>query len=337
MGFPDLDFGAAHICFNVQNIADISFPLTSNKVVLTYHTEYVKHVDLLNFFLRHQNTQFLLLTDCNIDPDFKLFPNNVTLVTWLTWHHQIDTIIDHFGINLEISRPQKKISSLSYQHEFHKAAITAFLLKNVPACDRVISWWNVQSSGRLYYLDHDYHMPDQICNYVLDPDFQGVDSIELDHFENIPINNSNWRHPAYIDCLWNCTNESVYNDFCQIDLELYKLPYPYFTEKTWKPLLAGRPFMPVGQSKSLVALQKLGLRFMNVALEIDNVEYEFDRIIKIYDTIDLINKHSIDDLFDQSLDTVRHNISWIHQRHFFAECEKQNHAAKPTIQQWIDR
>lgn len=335
LGFPDIDFQKIWICFNIQHTSNISFPQASEKVVITYHTEYLKHNDLLQFFLNNPDTQFLFLSDWEQNSDSIPWPQNVTCVRWLTWHHQLDRIMDNYGVNVAITRPDHKISSLSFQHEFHKAAVTAYLLKTFPAHDMILSWWNARSAGRLYYLDPGYFLPSAIADLVLDPHFQDIKCIALDSFINHSINNSAWSHPAYLRCLFNCTNESIYNDICMIGDTAYKLPWPYLTEKTWKPLLAGCAVLPVGQSGSLQSLSKLGLDFMPLMMEIDRTDTEFDRILAVWQVIEYINNHSIDDLFDLTKASTLHNLSWIRQGHFFQQCQLSNDLAKSKIQDWI--
>jgi hypothetical protein len=335
LGFPDIDFGKTWVCFNVQNVSDISLPANADRVVVTYHTEYLKHDDLLRFFSLYPDIEFLLLTDWQNGSAGLPWPQNVTYARWVTWHHQIDAIRNQYGINADIRRPHHKVSSLSFQHEFHKAAVTAYLMRNIPASDMILSWWNVKSAGRLYYLDTGYFLPSDIADLVLDKNFQNIDNIPLDSFDNTPMNNSAWAHPAYLDCLFNCSNESIYNDFCMIDDRSYKLPWPYVTEKTWKPLLAGRAFIPVGQSGTLESLTKLGLRFIPQMMDIDKVPTEFDRIFAVWRAIDWINDHSIDDLFDLTWPSTEHNLDWIGKGHFAQRCNSSNDLAKYKIQDWL--
>lgn len=336
LGFPDLDLKKTWVCFNVQNVSNIGFPSNVDKVVITYHTEYLKHNDLLWFFSQHPDIDFLLMTDWQQNATGLPWPENVTWVRWLTWHHQINEIKNKHGINSDITRPDHKISSLSFQHEFHKAAVTAYLLKNFPTNDMILSWWNVKSEGRLYYLDPGYFLPSHISHLVLDKNFQNIACIPLDSFANTPVNNSAWTHPAYLHCLFNCTNESIYNDFCMINERPVKLPWPYLTEKTWKPLLAGRAFIPVGQSGTLEALSKLGLQFIPQMMDIDKIPTEFDRILAIWNAIDVINDHSIDDLFDLTWHSICHNLDWIGQGHFAQQCNLSNGLAKCKIQDWLN-
>jgi len=336
LGFPDIDFQNIWVCFNIQNTSDICFPKTAEKVVITYHTEYLKHNDLLEFFSRHQNTQFLFLSDWEHNSNSVPWPQNVTCVKWLTWHHQLDQIMDNHEANSEITRPDYKISSLSFQHEFHKAVVTAYLLKTFPANDMILSWWNVRSQGRLYYLDPGYFLPPEIADFLSDRSFQDIESIQLDSFVNQPMSNGAWSHPAYLRCVFNCTNESIYNDFCMIGNTEYKLPWPYLTEKTWKPLLAGCAFIPVGQYGTLKALSALGLHFIPCLMDIDRIEKEFDRMLAILKAIDYVNAGSIDDLFDLTKASTLHNLTWIRQGHLFQQCELSNDLAKLKIEDWIN-
>ena len=335
LGSPAIDLQDAWVCFNVQQIKDIGLPDIANKVVITYHTEYPVHNDLLEFFAAHPDKQFLFLADWEQDAQGPRWGVNVTYVRWLTWHHQLNHIMDKYGTNSSVTRPERKLSSLSFQHEFHKAAVTAYLLRTFSAGDMILSWWNAKSKGRLYYLDPEYFLPPGIANIVLDKHFQAIETIRLDSFVNSPMINSNWYHPAYLDCLFNCTNESTYNNFCMIDGDIFRLPWPYLTEKTWKPLLAGRSPIPVSQSGALSALSNLGLKFVPELLVVDQIANEFDRMFAIWQLLDWIRSTDLATLFDYTYESVQHNIKNLQDGEFFNKCSQINRDNEIVVQSWI--
>lgn len=332
LGSPAVDLGNTWVCFNVQNIDRIKIPADATNVVITYHTEYIRHREIRQFFKQHADRRFLFLSDWLVEaPGF--FGSNVTSLRWLTWHHQLQNIMSHHGICRHVIKPTKKISCLSYRHEFHKAAVTAYIQKHFDDDNSLWSWWNIKDAARMYYLEPEFYIPENIAKYVLDAEFQATVRV-LDQFSDSPILQSDWHHPAYVDCLFNCTNESIYNDLTMLDNVLHKLPAPYLTDKTWKPLLSGRPMIPVSQNGSLQALSDLGMKFVPEVMAVDHSASEFCRIAEIWQKLDWILQTSIENLFDYTFESVNHNIHWIADGGFFKSCEQQNQPIIGCIMQW---
>ena len=330
-GLEKLDFSDTFFALNVQIHDSKKIPTDKfKKIVISYHTEYFEHQLLWDFFQQNQDCNFLFLSDT---APVDIWPSNVTMYQWITWGEQLDVAIEHHNIATELTAPKYKISSLSNRHEFHKAAVTAFLLETFDKNDMVLSW-NNWCPKEPYYKTAGAFVPPEIQEY-LQGSFKSLDSIKLDSFENSPVANGNWNHPAYLYCAINLTNESVFNCRAKIGETRIKLPTPYLTEKTWKPLIAGRPFIPVGQAETLQSLSKLGLQFdYDLDLSFDTDVEDFDRIRKIYSCLRQVYMFEANEIFNRTKESTKHNLEHIRSGKFREQCNIVNLETLEKIYNW---
>jgi hypothetical protein len=103
------------------------------------------------------------------------------------------------------------------------------------------------------------------------------------------------------------------NSYCNIVLEtLYDIGQSggvFLTEKTFKPIKHGQPFVIVGAPGSLQALKDLGYRTFDHAID-NSYDQEKDatlRWLKLLSTIQQINAQDPDVWFASCLDDILHN------------------------------
>ena len=89
-------------------------------------------------------------------------------------------------------------------------------------------------------------------------------------------------------------------------------PYQYFSEKTWKPLVSGCPFMIVGSKHSISTLHTFGFKTFSQwwSEDYDNLETVADRVESIVDQLEKLNELSISDMQDMHNDMIpvlKHN------------------------------
>lgn len=329
-GFKKLNFLDTFFALNIQRHNPNKIPTDKfKKFVISYHTEYFDHSLMREFFKDNPNCSFIFINDSIVQ---NFWPSNVTTLRWVTWGQQLKVAVKHHSISTGLPEPKYKLSSLSNRHEFHKAAITAFLLERCNASDMILSW-NNWCPDEPYYKSGMY-IPKSIQHY-LNGKFKTVDAIKLDKFKNLPLPNGNWQHPAYIDCAINITNESVFNSQAEVDNNCVDLPAPYLTEKTWKPLLASRPFIPVGQVNTLRALEELGFIFnYGLDLSFDSTIPDFERITKIYKCLEQIIETDVSKLYSQTKDSTTHNLEHIRSGNFNSQCNIANQETLEKISNW---
>jgi hypothetical protein len=99
-------------------------------------------------------------------------------------------------------------------------------------------------------------------------------------------------------------------------------PYPYLTEKTWKAMITGAPFMIVGARGSLKLLQSFGFKTFDKWWDesYDSLPIVADRIDKIVSELERLHALSLDSLSEikkEMLPILEHNQS--HMLHFRKE------------------
>ena len=312
---------STYFMLNLQS-ADVTIPKDCDRVVISYHTEYYNYDELCDLFIEHDTIKFLLLSD---GAPSDIWPDNVTYVQWISYGHQLELMWKTHGHCTEQHERTIKFSSLSFRSDYHKAAVTAYLMNEHP--DSVLSWHAVEYKER-YWKASDF--PDRIQTYLNSDVLQNKVTLDsFDQTKNYAVMNGEWRHPAYLNAEINLTNESVYNtEFA--NSRLYTVPY--LTEKTWKPLMAGQPFLPVGQAHTLSYLQSLGMKFdYGFDCAYDDCEQDFTRLEKLFDVLQQLKTH---DDFAQARESALYNQQLIVSGKFKANCVSHNKSQIKLIKAW---
>jgi hypothetical protein len=231
-------------------------PISADKYFLTFHTEQLDDDWVIRQALRVYPKPIMLLNDCNIvnNPQW---PDNIIFVRWITWHQQLEFLSNYYGVNHNPTLPTHQLSSLSFRHSQYKKFITAWLLKNIELKKLILTWHgHVASNSHVHkhpswatWLDN-LEIPNNQPTFINWSD-------NFNFLNNSPLHNGNWRQKPYIDALVNLTNETFNYSQSIKDGQSYMYPGPYLSEKTYKPLLAGRPFVAIGQYQTLKTLTEL--------------------------------------------------------------------------------
>jgi hypothetical protein len=294
-----------------------------SRYFLSFHTEYIHLSWLLNQAQKVYPCPVTLVTDYAIEPG-PHWPDNIQCIQWITTHKQIKILQDITGSNNNITVPKYKISSLSYRVSQYKKFITAYLLANFNKNDMILTYHN--NLGKIQ--DHHGHPPG--FSHLDKLDIDGLKKTTINFDDNFtggvsPVKNGDWLNSAYMDALINLTNESFHYSQTEVNDQPYCWPGPYITEKTFKPLLAGKPFLAVAQYQTYDFLRYLGFKTdFGLDLDYDQDPGDLTRIGKIFKVIDAVNETSTQILFDSSIDAVKYNLSWIHSNNFHLHCQDLN-------------
>ena len=308
---------------------DFDLPVAES-YFLSWHTEQMDVHWLQTQALKIYPRKIIVVSDTRVDPSW-FWPDNVSFVRYLTWHKQIRVLIDQFGISDAPSLPRYKLSSLSHRVTQYKKYITSFLLSTFPKDQMILTY-----HGWLAKPEDDHGFPKGIgylesLTPLTPPIFVNFDDDYGDE-RNHPVANGQWRHEAFECALFNLTNESFHYTDTQIDGRDFCFPWPYITEKTFKPLVAGRPLISVGQVGIYSTLSRLGLKFdYNLPLTFDQDPGDLTRIKGIFDTIELIAQRDIDQLFVDSVDSVCHNLNVLSDGTFDRNCELANAVSREYL------
>jgi hypothetical protein len=277
----------------------------------------------------------MIAFDGHVEPN-AVWPDNIQFVRWITWHQQLQQLIDQFGINNNPALPLYKISSLSFRLSQYKNYITAYLLAHSDPDDLILTYHKM--SGK---KDDNHGYPKGIV-WLDALDLAGLEATFINFKDdfgwntNTPVANGGWRTPPFLSALVNCTNESFHYSRSERNGKPFIFPGPYLTEKTWKPLLAGRPFVSVGQWHVYRALSELGLKFdFGFPIDFDQDSGDLTRIRDIFTTLDSIIQTPTKVLYEQSLSSVTHNLQMLESGAFAMECTQLNQLAKKQIVEFL--
>lgn len=324
----DIDRRQRDVFFGVNLIwPNFDLDLGHSAYFLSWHTEQMDVHWLKKQALRVYPRPVLVVSDTLVD-DHKFWPDNIRFARYVTWHQQIQKLTDLYGICDQPTVPKYKISSLSFRVSQYKRFITSYLLENFKHDDLMLTY-----HGWLGKEDDNHDHPRGLSWLDALKEFNSPvfvnfnDNYSLDR--NSPLENGDWQADCYQQALFNLTNESFHYTRTEIDGQPFLYPRPYITEKTWKPIVAGRPFISVGQAGVYHEFEKFGMRFdYGIDLSFDRDDGDLTRIKKIFDTLSQINVLSIDDLFQSTIDSVDHNLDIIKYGVFSDMCRSHN---RPTI------
>jgi hypothetical protein len=310
-------------------------PLSYDRYLFSWHTEYMDVDWLVRQCQRVHPRPVLCITDWPCDAA-SLGMSNLECVTYTTVDQQIDILIAKFGVPNQIQPPRFKLSSLSSRVTQYKKFITAYLLQNFKHEHMMLSWHakvrkpednHGHPAGWTALDSLDFRMLEQaqFINREWDgfaPGFQ-------------PIDNGNWDVPGINLCAVNCTNETWHYNRTIWNSREFEYPGPYLTEKTLKPLIAGRAILSIGQSHSHAWLQHLGFNNnFGYDLTFDQDAGDLSRITKIFKVIDVLNEQSLEDIYLGSKEACAYNLEWIKSGALGKRCDRINQPTIEKISQW---
>jgi hypothetical protein len=109
-------------------------------------------------------------------------------------------------------------------------------------------------------------------------------------------------------------------------------PGPHLSEKTLKCLVAGTPFIPVGQFRTYANLRKLGLEFdYGIDLAWDEDPGNLSRLVGIVDMIKTLADYTKEDLVEMTRASTDHNTDMIWSGEFQRHARAHNEIVREQI------
>lgn len=308
--------------------------IPAETILLSFHTEQID-VDWVYASAKlYPNSKIIVLYDGYAEYS-DWWPENIIFVRYITWHHQINFILKTFGPIKDNPTRSVKASSLVARPSQFKTLITGWILAS-NLRDQVLMSWSGNAVGtadnHVYSGTGDFYL-DFLARYMAN--FK--ETIKIDDFDYTsanPISNSNWHIPAYEECVFNFTNESFHYSLSRKNNIEFKYPGPYFTEKTWKPLIAGCGIIAIGQQNTYRSLEQLGFKFdYNIDLSYDTIPGDIDRFITLLPAIEnfLINT-DVDELNSIVRPSAEHNQQHILNGRYALACNRLNEVNLRTLQ-----
>jgi hypothetical protein len=280
-----------------QTIAPNGF----DRYVLGFWHEVFDENIFLDLYNNNPQSEFIILTDMSQN-DLTNFKRckYVQLFHWNTF------------LNFTLTRTDSllkkyKISSLSNRVNEYKFFVTAKLLNSN---DTFLTW----NANYLKNVSYDYIFspagwPQRDSLLV----YQSLlkEPINQQRFVNDPVKSirDSATNTAYTESLINLINETKDNSWHQ---NFGKLPGPYITEKTWKPLLRGNALLFSSQCDVKSSLEKFGFNFdYPWSNQYSTVCEDLERLDLLLNLIDQILDMSMQDITQGIEESIKHNQNLI--------------------------
>ena len=141
-----------------------------------------------------------------------------------------------------------------------------------------------------------------------------VTDYKNDIIKGLPFVEYRWQADFYQKIGVDIVTETVFN-----------YPYPFITEKTYRPMASLRPFIIVGASHTLDFLKKIGFKTFSVIIDesYDNIVDPEERFNSVCNSIKVFVSRPLDEI-KQDLYSIEHILLY-NQTHLFnlVDCELQ--------------
>ena len=218
------------------------------------------------------------------------------------------------------------------EHEFFFRHVNRYQLFDYPverkyeftALNRVHKWWRaaVMSDLRVHGILKN-SMWSYNCVSLKEDDYE-ANPIEVDVYDEL------WRdrmHEFVLDgpFHWGQFNKHQQNNHQIVNTELYTQSYfqiviethldadqsggAFITEKTWKPIKYGQPFVVIGTPGTLAALRSAGYNVFDDVLDntYDTIENNTERYIAVRKLLSSMQEQGVTDLFKKCQPGIVHN------------------------------
>lgn len=323
---PDLKLGNAFGIFCLEwgdEFVLKSIPKNYDAYLITPGTEYVDWVWIKKFCKSVPDSKVIVICPYQ---SMLYAETNLSILTFDVWPFNLKFYLEEFQQTKISYRNRKyKISSLANRICQMRVYVCAYLHRTWNSDDYIMSWRKFLGKQEDLYLLEQTGTPkiDDTIEYIKNV-FWDI-TIKIDDFVNQPVNNLNYNHPPYTDCVINCSNESINNSYQFINGNQHIQPGPYLTEKTYKNLLSGTALFAVGQYQTYGYLESQGFNFdYPWDRSYDLQAGDIDRAKLVLDCLDSIRVMTLDHLEESTIESRMHNREYILSGDYFQHVNKMN-------------
>jgi hypothetical protein len=287
-------------------------------IIFTSCAESPRYPEVCELALRYPDIPVLWLADIQTY-DYPL-PANVTFMPYRHWYVRLEMFQECYQgtvTRVKDKVHKHKFSSLSYFRRPSRAVVTAALYTHA-RFSSLFTWRNLDNdpSGtqaelietfrnhRLFkdldwkFFNQDFLMTEDNITDKMQAD--GINFNVRDSMMDVDI-------PAFRSSLININNETDSFGWMDNGIERYNRPGPFLTEKTWKTLITGCALLNSGQPGTMQFLRDA----YNLPLDYSyDTSYDleikdFDRFAGLVETIQNIEKNSLNNLVDANIDVCQ--------------------------------
>jgi hypothetical protein len=285
--------------------------------------------------------------------DFQL-PDNVYFYQYHSWHYHMDKIMSWFPERK--SRDIKfKASAVCHRITQSKMLVFTALMEYLHQDELLVKLGDWLEEKNVHYRQPTHISElDRLSNIFFNK-YLGT-KITVDDFpvrENYQKINSDPWHPFYINSALHFTNESYQysnrkspltsNSSPQVwsggwsrnrrPATTQSQPGPCLSEKTYKCLISGTPFISVAQFDVYRSFETLGFKFDYGPLSLawDQDTSDSSRLLKIIDLIKQLPHYSIGDIVDFTKHSSEYNMDRVWSGDFLKLCRARNEQTADSI------
>lgn len=310
----------------------IDLPVGHDLYVITFHYEHLDCEWLMD--QASKISQPIIVLNDGSSYDFP-WPSHVHFYNFYSWHIHLDKIMSWFP-HRQKRNLKYKISAVCNRITQSKLLVTTALLENFSRQDLLIKLGTWLEEKNVHYRQNtNIQKLDDLADIFYSKYFGS--EILVDDFQDSTHNfqrvNSNPWQAFYLESAIHLTNESYHYSFMNDKFGAYTRPGPMMTEKTFKCLLVGTPFISVAQFDVYGQLSKLGLKFDYGAINLswDTDPGNLTRLCSIVDSVIDLKNYSIQDINDATKECSIHNADEIWSGAFHSRACKHNESVRDQI------
>jgi hypothetical protein len=317
----------------------LRLPMQNRIVLPPGHRLYVLSFHYEPFDTEWLEQQFKLIDAPIIilnDGEFYNFPtpSNVKIYNYYSWQQHIDQIIEWFP-NRQPRHVTHKISGLCNRITQSKLIVFTALLEYLGETECLVKLSEWLEEKNVHYRNPSGNLMLDNLSATFYNKYLGR-TYKVDEFNNAQDNiqsiNGNPWNPFYLNSALHFTNESYHYSLMSNGSENMIRPGPHMTEKTFKCLIAGTPFIPVGQFRTYANLVKLGLEFdYGIDLTWDEDPGNLSRLVGIVNMIQSLTNYTKEDLVEMTRASTDHNTDMIWSGEFQRRARRHNDTIRDQI------
>jgi hypothetical protein len=314
-------------------VRKIELPLGHPMYVITFHQERFDWEWIIAQSKRITDVPIIILNDGSVY-DLPL-PPNVRFYNYYSWHEHIDRVRNWWP-DPQPKNIRYKVSNVCNRVTQSKLLIFTALMQYLKRDELLVKLANwVQDKNVHGWMATGVRELDDLMA-IFQEKYLGVE-ILLDDFCNVKDNYQRWNsnpwQPLYLESALHFVSESYHYSLMHIDGQSFTVPGPQYSEKLYKCLLAGTPFIMVGQFESHKYLSDLGLRFdygdLDLSWDLD--PGNLTRMVGIVNLIKTLRDYSMEDLVEMTNDSTKHNTDLIWSGEFYRTCQEHNRKIQHEI------
>jgi hypothetical protein len=184
-----------------------------------------------------------------------------------------------------------------------------------PRPHRIANFFCLMNKSYKDKISVSFHTNDLTYSYARQDDIS-LSADELEFWQNIKPTLPETKSSIYI---WDLSIPQLLDSYLHLVTETTVMPGVFVTEKTWKPIITGTPFLIFGNPGTMYFLKENGVDIYDDVIDHSYYDNELDwrcRLEKIHTVLDDLIAQGADKIYKQLLPRARINQEKFHKGDF---------------------